>query len=110
MTGPDVPIVGPEAEPEPGKSGLLDCAIRDWAFLKKGAMLFQFQPVFPSVVRASYSALLASVHSMAFVELQPPRTFPLAGSVRTGASAVTKTSTYRGWLIDWPAAKVWGVV
>ena len=45
-------------------------------------MLSQSQPVFPSVLRASYSALLASVHSMAFVELQPPRTFPLVNSIR----------------------------
>jgi hypothetical protein len=29
LTGPDVPIVGPEAEPEPGKIGLSGWAIRD---------------------------------------------------------------------------------
>ena len=29
LTGPDVPIVGPEAEPEPGKIGLSGWATRD---------------------------------------------------------------------------------
>ena len=34
LTGPDLPIEGPEPEPEPGKIGLSGWAIRDWAFLK----------------------------------------------------------------------------
>jgi len=34
LTGPDVPIVGPEAEPEPGKIWLSGWATRAWAFLK----------------------------------------------------------------------------